>query len=363
MASERKSSEPQPGGMTHDVDAGVTLQISVAPQDLPHAREILPHQLRQWGAQVDEVLFTLDLGPGGDREALGSQEQRVETERLLEDLCSQNAHARSAQVDYAIPAIHEVSRCFFGGNPVPHKDCYGKVVYPYFFGLLGARNRFVLHMDSDMLFGGGSQTWIAEARRLFGERPEVFSCSPLPGPPSNRPFRRPVAIGHAGSSARRALAESAVPFASQGLSGPAFRFARVSTRDFMIDRSVFDDRRVTVKTVRPRLRNLLAATAKGGIARGDPRALPAESSLSRVMADHGLIRVDFLGARPGMWSIHPPVRSARFYRALPDLIARVEQGDVPEQQRGNFDLNRSMLEPIGAPAGHAHTGWRKWVGR
>ena len=39
----------------------VTLQVNVAPVDLPHATEILPHQLRQWGGQVQEILFTFDL--------------------------------------------------------------------------------------------------------------------------------------------------------------------------------------------------------------------------------------------------------------------------------------------------------------
>src|SRR4029079_10267618 len=65
----------------------VSLQISVAPTDLPHARWTLPHQLRQWGSQVDEVLFVLD----------GRQ---PELEDLLERLCSEHAHARVEHVDY-----------------------------------------------------------------------------------------------------------------------------------------------------------------------------------------------------------------------------------------------------------------------
>jgi hypothetical protein len=38
-----------------------TLQINLAPTDLPHLIHILPHQIRQFGAQVDEILLTLDL--------------------------------------------------------------------------------------------------------------------------------------------------------------------------------------------------------------------------------------------------------------------------------------------------------------
>jgi hypothetical protein len=62
------------------------------------------------------------------------------------------------------------------------------------------------------------------------------------------------------------------------------------------------------------------------------------------MVKAGLSRVDFLGAEPGMWSLHPPFRSPEFYEALPRLIERIEASEVPETQRGDYDLNDSMLD-------------------
>jgi hypothetical protein len=38
-----------------------TLQINLTPTDLLHLIHILPHQLRQFGGQVDEMLLTVDL--------------------------------------------------------------------------------------------------------------------------------------------------------------------------------------------------------------------------------------------------------------------------------------------------------------
>src|SRR5260370_32205961 len=38
-----------------------TLKINLAPTDLPHLIHILPHQIRKFGGQVDEILLTLDL--------------------------------------------------------------------------------------------------------------------------------------------------------------------------------------------------------------------------------------------------------------------------------------------------------------
>ena len=62
------------------------------------------------------------------------------------------------------------------------------------------------------------------------------------------------------------------------------------------------------------------------------------------MAAAGLFRVDFLGAAPGMWSLHPPYRSEEFYREPPRLIERIESGEVPEAQRGDYELNDSMFD-------------------
>ena len=45
-----------------------------------------------------------------------------------------------------------------------------------------------------------------------------------------------------------------------------------------------------------------------------------------------------------MWSLHPPYRSEEFYRELPGLIERIENGDIPEAQRGDYELNDSMFD-------------------
>ena len=51
-----------------------------------------------------------------------------------------------------------------------------------------------------------------------------------------------------------------------------------------------------------------------------------------------------LVSAPGFWSLHPPYRSETFYARLPQLIHAVETGDVPEGQRGHYDLNDSMID-------------------
>src|SRR5436305_1470167 len=101
--------------MARTLDASVTqaraeavcLQINVAPVDLPCARHTLPHQLRQWGGQVDRILLTLDTLPGGGRFGQEWSERRQGLEELLDSLCSRYPHARVQHVDYSAHAVSE----------------------------------------------------------------------------------------------------------------------------------------------------------------------------------------------------------------------------------------------------------------
>ena len=70
----------------------------------------------------------------------------------------------------------------------------------------------------------------------------------------------------------------------------------------------------------------------------------AELLLTRALVESGMSRIDFLGRDQGLWGVHPPYRSELFYEQLPSLIERIEAGDVTEAQRGNHDVDDSMIE-------------------
>jgi len=323
---------------------GVTLQINLAPTDLPHARHILPHQLRQWAGQVDEVLLTLDLHRSGGRFSEAWAERLPGMRDLVDRSCAQYPAARLAEVDYSAGVAAEIARRFFGGRPVPAKDWNGGPFYSYFFGLHAATNDYVFHLDSDMMFGGGSKTWLAEGVSLLQERTDVLICSPLPGPPE--------ADGRLRSQGRGGLPqEQAEPHLSAG-----FRFPHLSSRLFLMDLPRFATAIGHLPlTQPPRIRRLQA------LVRGNPPFNLPEAIFSAAMAEHSLFRVDFLGEPPGMWSVHPPYRSPEFYQALPGLIERIEAGDVPDAQRGDHDVNDSMVDWSSARA--AQRRWWKPIVR
>ncbi len=41
---------------------------------------------------------------------------------------------------------------------------------------------------------------------------------------------------------------------------------------------------------------------------------------------------------PLAWTIHPRDRSPEFFKALPDIISKIESGWYPSQQAGHYDL-------------------------
>ena len=298
----------------------LTLQINLAPTDLPHARWILPHQLRCWLDQADEVVLTVDLHRSRNRYGAAWEERLPGLRTLLDECCRRPPSVRTHDVDYSPEARAMVADRFFGGAAVPAKDRMGAPFYAYFAGLAETTTRYVLHMDSDMLYGGGSQTWAAEARALMEARPDVLACNPLPGPPT------------ADGSLRSQSLER------EALSTLGFHADQLSTRLFIIDM----ERLVSLAPLpllRPDRGHTLLARLEGL-----PAYQPAEASLTRAMARGGMKRIDFLGAAPGMWALHPPFRSALFYERLPELIRSVEEGQVPEEQRGRHDMGDSMVD-------------------
>ncbi|HTZ20336.1 MAG TPA: hypothetical protein VMC06_05595 [Opitutaceae bacterium] len=311
----------------------VTLQISLAPSDYRHACALLPHQVRTWRGQVAEVLLTVDFHRSSGRFSARWEEGKDQIVPLAESI----AGARVEIVDRGDAAMRRVAGEFFGGRRVPAKDFRGGPYYAYFFGLTQARHDYVLHADSDMFFGGGSATWLQEAVGYLETHPDVLLAAPLPGPPA--------ADGSVRSP--RATPETEAPH--------AYRFDTMTTRLFLLDRRRFHS---TIGALLPRRPPALRNTIKALVEGNPPEDLP-EHLFTAAMRTHGLVRREFLGAGPGMWSLHPPYRCADFYAKLPDLVRQVETGDIPAAQRGDHDMNASMVDWSEATAALRQNRWWK----
>jgi hypothetical protein len=292
----------------------VTLHISLTPADLPHARVILPHQVRQLGSHVSTVMLTIDAKTAEEIE-------RQPLLRWLETLGSLHPDVIVRDVDHSDAARARVGDVFFGGHRPPRIDFRGRPIHSYLEPVLAAPTDWVLHLDSDMFIGGGSQTWVREACARLTSDPRLVLASPYPGPPRLD---------------RKVLRQPDAEYIPQEA---AILVANMSSRVFLAHVPTFVERLAPIGLLRAPLKGRLWT-----LRHPNPPFQKLELAVTARMRAQSLRRIDLLGSPPGMWSLHPPYRTREFYERLPELVARVENDDFPLEQRGDFDLNESAID-------------------
>jgi hypothetical protein len=183
-------------------------------------------------------------------------------------------NARVISVDYSRQAV---SKEFFGSRRrLPPKDCVGGPFYAYFYGLNQAAHNLVLHSDSDMFYGGGSQTWVAEAIEVLDAYPNVVVVNPNGSPIRNAEESHDPRI-------------KGVLRTKSG--GRALIFDQISTRHFLINKQKFIEKLGPVQVVPTSLTRGFVRYVRYGF----PNAQQPEISISTSMQARGLFRLDILG--------------------------------------------------------------------
>jgi hypothetical protein len=293
----------------------VSLHVSLAPGDLPHARHLLPHQLRVVAPLVAEVVLTVDGGP----------ESAPDLGPFLSLATPFRATCEAWQVraaDHSEGHRRALGRRVFGlDRPLPHRTYRRGPCLSYFDGWAAASHPYLFHLDSDMLLGGDLGAWLASSLRLLEQDPRVFACNPLPGPP-----RADGTLNQSDLGAHPALTGSHC-------------FRGLSTRIFLARRADLVQPSPPLPWRAATLRSRLRAHLDGL-----PRLDLPENLFTRRMLTLGLLRVDHGGTGRPAFSLHPPHRNAEFYRRLPELVARTEADDFPADQRGCYDVNSSLID-------------------
>ena len=305
------------------------LQINIHPNDHKHFEPLLRHQINVWGKEIDRVRLTLDLH--------NSESGRYRSETFSDNLRTMRSIISKVSQDFSFITVDEVdtssetrnkiAKKFFNRDDIPIKAWDGGPFYSYLFGLWKARGKTIIHMDSDMMFGGLSHTWICEAEEILDTDPNVIFVAPLSGPP----HPDGLLIGHG--------LRPGIP--AEPYKRPAsYTFHTVSTRIFVTRPDLIDSRIGHFEWLSPGPSKRFKAFLLGN----PPLSREFEVVLSHTMQKRGLIRVDHHGNESGMWSLHPPFRTAQFYSDLPGIIRRVETGDMPDEQLGRYDLHDSICD-------------------
>lgn len=290
----------------------ISLQINLSPGDYLHAKYLLKHQLQTLSGQVDEILLTVDTRRSKGRFSQDWDLYKEQLNLFLKDEIEPNYKVRIVFVDYGKSAKSTIARYFFGANNIPDKDFRGGPFYAYFFGMFMTSHDLVFHLDSDMFLGGGSQVWVKEAVAYLKNDNSCFIVSPLPGPPHpediliNQVIKRKVAPH-------------------------TYAFDGMSTRIFLIDKARFKTQKLALE--KPNVRGQIKA-----IVQGNPNADLPEHIISNYLKKNDVERIDFLGQDKGLWSLHPPYRTKTFYENLQTIIASIESGQLPDNQKGFYDI-------------------------
>lgn len=218
-------------------------------------------------------------------------------------------------VDYSEPYRRRVYNKHFG-RPLPFDhDERGSPILSYVFSIEEAKSDYLLNVDCDMLLHQDRHyNWVDSGIKLLRAHPEILCVMPRPGPPADD-----------------GILHQPVPYEQDR--GGFFRFSLFSSRAFLIDIKRFERMLpLKIETVR----------AKGHDPGGPPRSDLAnwEAMVTSRMIEAGHVRADLnVGTA---WTLHPIDRGARFNKALPRIISRVEEGWYPPGQAGHYDLILSL---------------------
>ena len=293
----------------------VSLHISLSPGDLPHARHILPHQLRAAASHVSEVVLTVD-GVEPDSPDLGTFFELAEPFRPLCDVWQIRV------VDHTEPHRRALSQNVFNSNrPLPRRTYRRGPCAAYFGGWATTTQPYVFHLDSDMFIGGNLDAWLASSIAVLEASPRVMACNPLPGPPRpdgsiNQPDLGPM------------------PGVQQ-----SHTFAHFTSRIFLARRADLVAPQPPLTWSPAPLRLRLRAWLEGL----PDLDLPENLFTKRMQTLHQ-VRLDHPGDGSPAFSMHPPHRNDEFYRRLSKFVSRVERNDFPDGQRGCYDLNKPLID-------------------
>lgn len=242
------------------------------------------------------------------RPHIGTMEELREcTEKLLQA----GVVDRVVDINYDANYHNEVYRKHFG-TPIRFTHNYkGYPILGSIFSIEECKSEYMLHFDSDMLmFQQPNHNWIEEAVKLMEENPKMMFVRPLASPPTNQPKSEPFDT-----------------------------FKTFGSRVYLIDCKRFDKFLpvpVLWRSYNTKWMNDLPTSLKTILSNFTGKG---KLDSWEIMVTQKLEQTDYFRANltnPAAWTLHPKDRSQAFLQALPNMIARIEAGDFPQQQAGSM---------------------------
>ncbi|PIQ27396.1 hypothetical protein COW36_22610 [bacterium (Candidatus Blackallbacteria) CG17_big_fil_post_rev_8_21_14_2_50_48_46] len=293
----------------------ISLQINLTRADLGVLYWLLPRQLDYFAGCCGDILLVLDEPLDAPNFPVSLRKaESLALEDLLEKMQNSYPHLRLLRLNEGFSS--EIPDPFFG-SAIPHRDFRGGPFRAYFEGLAQTESEWVLHLDADMILGGEVQDWLETALEILKQDQQIIGCCPLAGPPRAD-----------GSVAQFYVAPYAQP--------DGFCYSAWTSRIFLTQKSRF------YKALKLEYLNSEGTDQKIVL----PGVLLAETIITQWMRANELLRLEFSGGFPGLWSLHPEPKDLAFYQALPLLLKAIDSAQIPEFQKGRFNLEKAWVESL-----------------
>ncbi|HLO85501.1 MAG TPA: hypothetical protein VK203_10935 [Nostocaceae cyanobacterium] len=291
-----------------------SLWIFVARPDTSFILQTIPHLVKVNNFPFEERVLAVDTASlTGDkiyRPLIGTMEELREcTDRLLQA----GVVDRVVDINYDATYHNQMYRKHFGRTIRFTHNYKGYPILGSIFGIEECKSDYVLHFDSDMLmYQSRNFNWIKEGIDLMERNSQMMFIRPMAGPPTDKKKSEPFEV-----------------------------FKIFSSRVYLINRERYNKflpLPIIWHSYRQNWINYLPNQLKTTLSN-----LTGKGKLDswEIMVTRKLEKTDYYRANltnPNAWTLHPKDRSPAFIQALPEIIARIETGDFPSQQAGNYDL-------------------------
>lgn len=211
--------------------------------------------------------------------------------------------------------VKEVNRIQFGKG-FSETHCFRG--YPIFGSckqFLETDSKYVLHLDSDMIFYEAPEfSWIQEGIRIMEENEDILCVLPRGGPPTKD------GLLHQGTTDYNVDE-------NRGL----YLFKNFTSRHYLMHRERF----ISLLPMQPKWLSWREPIKSRCF--GNGKMLCWETMVENALTKSHMWRADLMTDQA--WSLHPGDRSELFYSLLHKILSGVKRNQFPEGQRGHFDLH------------------------
>ena len=162
-------------------------------------------------------------------------------------------------------------------------------------------------------------SWIEEGVRFIEHNSDIVCLLPRGGPPTHNDSL------HQGTTEYKVDQERRV-----------YLFKNFTSRHYLVHRKRFLEL-LPMKPIWLSWRENLKSKLWG-----NGKMLCWESIVGNAIENSRFWRADLMNRKA--WSIHPGERTEKFHKLLPGILERINLGEYPNEQAGQFDLNLESWE-------------------